>query len=191
MTGITRVSFAHMDDATEEEMQLIRRRVVEHRELHLVDTLLDLLRSGSGHDFGYQVDRYEHCLQTASRAQRDGAGPDLVVAALFHDVADDIAPDNHSEAAAAILRPVLDEESHWVVRHHGIFQAYHYAHLVGGDRDARERFRGNAHFDVTAHFCAAWDQPAFDPDYDTLPLDAFLPAVREVFGRTPAGWGAA
>jgi predicted HD phosphohydrolase len=191
MTPLTRVRFAHMDDATEEEMALIRSRVVEHRRLHLVDTLLDLLRGGAGHDFGYQVSRYEHCLQTASRAHREGARDDLVVAALFHDVADDIAPDNHSEAAAAVLRPFLDDEAHWVVRHHGIFQAYHYAHKVGGDRDARERYRGHPHFDLTAHFCAAWDMPAFDPDYDTLPLDDFLPAVRRVFSREPAGWGAA
>ena len=136
MTPLTRVRFAHMDDATEEEMTLIRSRVVEHRRNHLVDTLLELLQGGGGHDFGYQVTRYEHCLQTASRARREGARDDLVVAALFHDVADDIAPDNHSEAAAAILRPFIDEEAHWVVRHHGIFQAYHYAHKVGGDRHA-------------------------------------------------------
>lgn len=190
MTELTRVRFAHMEDATEEEMALIRRRVVEHRERHLVDTLLDLLRGGRGHDFGYRVDRYEHCLQTASRARREGARDDLVVAALFHDVADDIAPDNHSEAAAAILRPFLDDEAHWVVKHHGVFQAYHYAHKLGGDRNARDRYRGHPCFDLTAHFCAAWDQPAFDPDYDTLPLDEFLPAVRAVFGRAPAGWGA-
>lgn len=178
-------TFTRFDDATTAEIELIQRKVGEYREHHLVDTVLAQLRSGQEYSFGSPVDRYEHSLQTASRARRDGAGTDLVVAALLHDIADDIAPDNHSEAAAAILRPYIDEEAHWVVRHHGIFQAYHYAHKVGGDRDARDRYRDSEHFDATVHFCAAWDEPSFDPGYDTLPLEEFVPAVREVFARTP------
>ena len=73
-----------------------------------------------------------------------------------------------------------------MVRHHGVFQGYHYWHKMGGDRDARERHRDSRYFDSAAHFCAAWDQRSFDPDYDVLPLEAFLPIVHEVFAREPS-----
>jgi predicted HD phosphohydrolase len=113
----------------------------------------------------------------------------MVVAALFHDVGDALAPANHSELAAAILSPYVDEETAWVVRHHGVFQGYHYWHKIGFDRDARERYRDSPYFDAAAHFCGAWDQEAFDPDYDTLPLEVFEPIVHEVFSRPASGFG--
>jgi predicted HD phosphohydrolase len=112
----------------------------------------------------------------------------MVVAALFHDIGDILAPANHSELAAAILQPYLDEESTWVVRHHGIFQGYHYWDKLGLDPNTRDRYRDSPYFDAAAHFCAAWDQVAFDPEYDTLPLSYFEPMVREVFARPATGF---
>jgi len=38
---------------------------------------------------------------------------------------------------------------------------------------------------VAARFADEWDQVSFDPAYDTLPLEHFLPMVREIFGRPP------
>jgi predicted HD phosphohydrolase len=112
----------------------------------------------------------------------------MVVAALLHDVGDVIAPANHSELAAAILEPYLDPESTWVVRHHGVFQGYHYWDKLGLDKNTRDRYRDSPYFDAAANFCAAWDQVSFDPDYDTLPLEAFEPMVREVFARPATGF---
>ena len=132
MAGNTRtVDFRRMDDATAAEMDLIRSEATQHRRDHWLTTVVQLLESMKGHTFGYRVDRYEHSLQSATRAHREGARIDLVVAALLHDIGDDLCPDNHSEVAAAILRPVLDDEAVWIVKHHGVFQTYHYGEKLG------------------------------------------------------------
>jgi predicted HD phosphohydrolase len=183
------VQFTRMEDGTPDELALIVSEAQAHTRDHLVDNIFGLLRQMIGSNLGYRVDRYEHSLQTATRAHRDGARIDLVVAALLHDVGDVIAPANHSELAAAMLSPYLDEEATWVVRHHGVFQGYHYWHKLGLDRDSREIYRGSPYFDTAARFCAEWDQTAFDPDYDTLPLEFFEPMVREVFARPASGFG--
>ncbi|WP_067873145.1 HD domain-containing protein [Nocardia vermiculata] len=177
------VDFTRMDDATVAEMELIKSEATQHRRDHWLTTVLGLLESMKGHTFGYRVDRYEHSLQSATRAHREGARTDLVMAALLHDIGDDLCPDNHSEVAAAILQPVLDDEAVWIVKHHGVFQTYHYGEKLGMPTDSRERYRDSPYFDSCAHFCAAWDQESFDPDYDTEPLEFFLPMLEEVFAR--------
>ena len=37
-------------------------------------------------------------------------------------------------------------------------------------------------FKLAEQFADEWDQIAFDPDYDTLPLSHFEPLVRKIFG---------
>ncbi len=179
------ITATSMEDATPDEMALIMRQAGDVLQDQLLGNVLGILEGLKGDRIGYRVDRYQHSLQTATRAQRDGARPDLVVAGVLHDIGEALAPANHSELAAAILQPYVDEETCFVVRHHGVFQGYHYFHKIGQDRDAREAYRGSPYFDATAHFCEAWDQRSFDPDYDTLPLEAFLPVIREVFARPP------
>lgn len=178
-----------MDDATPEELAMVVAEAKVHLTDHLSEHLLAQLDTLKGPTLGYQVDRYEHSLQTATRSLRDGARTDLGVAALLHDIGDALAPANHSELAAAIVAPYVDPETTWVVRHHGVFQGYHYWHKIGFDRDAREKYRDGPYFDAAAHFCAEWDQQAFDPGYDTLPVEAFEPLVREVFSRPANGFG--
>jgi len=68
-----------------------------------------------------------------------------------------------------------------MIQHHGIFQAYYFFHHLGLDRNLREQFRGHPCFARTATFCEKYDNPAFDPNRKTLPLDAFVPMVRRVF----------
>jgi predicted HD phosphohydrolase len=70
-----------------------------------------------------------------------------------------------------------------MVQHHGIFQGYYFFHHIGLDRDLREQFRGHAHFARTEEFCALYDNPAFDPKAEALPLSEFEPLVRRVFGN--------
>lgn len=184
-----RVSFTCMDEASAEDLAIIVEQSKIHLQDQVADRVLELLETTKGPTLGYQIDRYQHSLQTATRALRDGARIDMVVAALLHDVGDGLAPANHSEFAATLLAPYLDEEAVWVVRHHGVFQGYHYWDRIGFDRNAREAYRGSPHFDAAAHFCEAWDQRAFDPDYDTLPIEVFEPMVREVFARPASGFG--
>src|SRR5262249_44112138 len=127
--------------------------------------LLDLLK-GTDRQTGYRITPMQHALQTATRAIRDGADDEIVFAALFHDVADVIAPTNHAQVAAAMLKPFISERTHWVIEHHAIFQGYYFWHHIGKDRNARDRFNDHPHFQACAEFCERWDQISFDPAYD-------------------------
>lgn len=132
---------------------------------------------------GYQVTRLGHSLQAATRAWRAGADTDWVVAALLHDIGDIYAPYNHDEYAAAILKPFVREQVTWVVEKHGDFQRLYYAHHVGGNRHARDRYKDHAYYQDCADFCEMWDQSSFDPDYPMMSVQDFAPLVREVFAR--------
>jgi len=148
------------------------------------DRILDWLREMDG-ESPYCISRLGHSLQSATRAERDGADDETVVCALLHDIGDILAPANHSEVAAALLAPYVSEKNHWIVKHHGLFQGYYWFQFAGEDRNARDRYRDHAHYQACVDFCANWDQPSFDPDYDTLPLEHFEKRVRELFDREP------
>jgi predicted HD phosphohydrolase len=100
-------------------------------------------------------------------------------------VGDELAPFNHAEAAAAIIRPYVRPQVAWIVEQHGLFQSYYYAHHLGGNRDGRERFREHRWYQACKDFCAGWDQNSFDPKYPWDPLDSFEPLVRDIFTRRP------
>ena len=182
-TGPT-VSFTSMEDGAREDYELLDR-LEEEFVAGTADRVLAHLRELSGSLAGYRVDRLEHSLQTATRAYRDGADEELVVAALLHDIDDLLAPHSHGELAALVLRPFVSERTHWIVRHHGLFQYYYYGHHVGGDRNARDKFRDHPWYQDAVDFCHRWDQCAFDPEYESLPLEFFEPMVKRVFGREP------
>ena len=151
-----------------------------------VDYLLSQLELLKNEDpLGAAVDRYTHSLQTATRSLRDGSDNETVVCALLHDIGDVLAPENHAEYAASILRPYVSEQNWWVVKHHDIFQGYYYFHYLEKDRRLRDRYRSSPYFAACVRFCQRWDQVSFDPAYSTEPLNTFLPMVREVFGRQP------
>ena len=101
----------------------------------------------------------------------------------MHDLGDELAPYNHAEIAAAIIRPYVRPEVTWIVEQHGLFQAYYYVHHMGGDRNMRDRYRDHPWYESCAAFCEKWDQSSFDPSYDTLPFEAFEPHLRRIFGR--------
>jgi len=178
------VSFTAMEHGTAADYALLDRHEREYAQ-GLAERLLHTLERLSDSMGGYRITRLEHSLQTATRARLDGADVDWVVAALLHDIGDELAPFNHSELAASILQPYVREEVHWVVQHHGVFQSYYFAHHLGGDRHARDRFAGHRWADLCAQFCAEWDQNSFDPDFPTQPLDSFADDLRAVFGREP------
>ena len=178
------VRFTRMEDGTREEYELLQR-LEDDYVATLADRVLETFRNQQATFMGYAIDRQLHALQSATRALRDGADEEMVVAALLHDLGDALAPCNHGEYAAAILRPYVSERTWWIVKHHGVFQAYYYAHHSGGDRNERDRYRDHPHYQATVDFCHRWDQCSFDPAYDTLPLEHFEPMVRRVFARTP------
>jgi predicted HD phosphohydrolase len=182
------VDFTRMDEGTAKDYALLDRALSNYQrdiQAKLPDAILKMLREQRGNTLGYRVDRFEHSLQTATRAFRDGADEETVAIALLHDVGDGIGLFNHSEVAAALLRPFVSERSAWIVQHHGLFQGYYYFHHVGRDRKERDQLRGHPYFEACANFCERWDQRAFDPAYDTMPLDAFEPIVRRLFSKPP------
>jgi predicted HD phosphohydrolase len=178
------VSFRQMKDGTREDYLLLDESERAYA-VGLADRVLASLGALDHSLEGYPVSRLGHSLQAATRAARDGADEELIVAALLHDMGDELAPYNHAELAASILRPYVRPEVTWIVAQHGLFQNYYYVHHLGGDRNARERFRDHPWYEATAHFCASWDQCSFDPDYRAEPLAFFEPVVRRIFARAP------
>jgi predicted HD phosphohydrolase len=182
------VSFVRMKDGTREEYELLRELELAHTGALAERVLRELRLQGEESLPGYRITRLDHALQSATRAAREGADTDWVVAALLHDIGDGLAPCNHDRFAAEILRPYLREQVVWTVEHHGAFQMVYYAHHYGWNRNERDKYRDSPYFDCCAQFCERWDQESFDPDYPGEPLAFFEPMVREVFARAP--WSA-
>jgi predicted HD phosphohydrolase len=174
-TEMAHFSRADYDLAFAEEQELIDTQA---------DRVLDWLRLMDGPS-RYPVTRLGHSLQSATRAERDGADDETIAVALLHDVGDVIGTANHSQVAAALLRPYVSEQNWWVVDHHGLFQGYYWFHHFDRDRDARDRYRDHPYYEACVEFCARWDQNCFDPAYDTRPLEHFEPLVRDLFARQP------
>lgn len=189
MTEDRLVAFTQMKDGTKEEY-LMLHELEKPFHAGTADRLLrEMAKQGEETLSGYRITRLEHALQAATRARRDRADIDWVVAALLHDIGDGLAPQNHDRFAAEILRPFLREEVTWVVEHHGIFQMHYYAHHYGWDRELREKYADSPYYRSCVDFCERWDQSSFDPDYPIDPLESFAEEVREVFART--AWDAA
>jgi predicted HD phosphohydrolase len=179
---MNRASFKSMETSTEADWAIIREESAPFQRA-LPDRLIAHLKLLEGDYGGFPVDRYTHSLQTATRALRDGRDDEYVVCALLHDIGDTLGPANHFDIAAAILKPFVSEENLWMVQHHGIFQGYYFFHHLGLDRNMRDRFQGHPHYERTAEFCALYDNPAFDPKAETLPIGEFDNALRNVFAK--------
>lgn len=178
------VAFIRMKDGDQQDYDLLlahERAFAKGAANRILESLTELENSLSG----YRISRLDHSLQSASRAERDGADIDWIVSALLHDIGDTFAPYNHSEYAAAVLQPFVREQCHWVIRRHGEFQLFYCGQYVGADPNTRERHRGHPYFDDCAEFCERWDQSSFDPDYSHYPLEHFADRVRMVFARKP------
>tara|TARA_B100001996_G_scaffold254291_1_gene197492 strand:- start:153 stop:707 length:555 start_codon:yes stop_codon:yes gene_type:complete len=179
-----KVKFTQMKDGTKEDYLLLEKHEKKYIE-GTADRLIKFMSSLNTTLEGYQITRLEHSLQTATRALNDNAGEEMIVAALLHDIGDELAPLNHSEYAAAVLKPYVSEKTHWIVEKHGEFQMYYYAHHIGGNRNQREKYKGHKYYEDTVNFCEKWDQKSFDPNFKSLPLENFKSLVNKIFSRKP------
>jgi len=177
-----RATFTAMTEGTQADWQAISSHFIPFAA-NGGRRVLDHLKLLDGDYGGFPVDRLQHSLQTATRAHRDGRPDDYVVMALIHDIGDTLGAYNHPDIGAAIIKPFVSEELHWITAQHGIFQGYYFFHYIGLDRDLRENFRGHPHFEACAEFCEKYDQSAFDPAYDSAPLEFFEPMVMKLFER--------
>tara|TARA_B100002052_G_scaffold192802_1_gene175771 strand:- start:81 stop:635 length:555 start_codon:yes stop_codon:yes gene_type:complete len=179
-----KVKFKQMKDGTKEEYLLLDK----HEKKYIEGTAERLIKFMSGLNEtleGYQITRLEHSLQTATRALNDKADEEMIVAALLHDIGDELAPLNHSEYAAAVIKPYVSKKTHWIIEKHGEFQMYYYAHHLNGNRNQRDKYKGHIYYQDTVNFCENWDQKSFDPNFKSLSLKEFEPLVKRIFSRKP------
>ena len=178
----THAKFREMKEGTQEDWALISKHYLEFAA-DLPDRVLTHLKLLEGDFGGFPVCRMEHSLQTATRAHRDGRGERYVVMALLHDIGDTLGTYNHPEVAAAILKPFVTEQEHWICQHHGAFQGYYFFHHLNMDREMHKAYIDHPCYQRTQEFVRKYDAPAFDPELDTLPLEFFEPMIRKVFER--------
>ena len=179
-----KVKFIQMNEGTKEDYLLLNKNEKKFIE-GTADRILKFMSGLSNTLEGYQITRLEHSLQTATRALNDKANDEMIVGALLHDIDDELAPLNHSEYAAAVLKPYVSEKTHWIIKKHGEFQMYYYAHHLDGNRNQRDKYKSHKYFKETVDFCENWDQKSFDPNYKSLPLKEFESYVNKIFSRNP------
>jgi predicted HD phosphohydrolase len=174
-----RATFTRMEESTREDWACILPEAMAMAK-SLPDRVLAHLKLLDGDHGGFPVDRLTHSLQTATLAHRDGRDEEYVVCALLHDIGDTLGSFNHPDIAAAILKPFVSEANLWMVQNHGIFQGYNFFHHIGLDRNMRDMFKDHPHRDRAAEFVERYDNPAFDPAMEALPLGFFEPMVRRL-----------
>ena len=178
------VNFTEMKNGTREEYLMLD----EHEQNYINGTADRIIKFMSGLNStleGYKSTRLEHSLQTATRAYKDNASEEMIVAALLHDLGDELAPLNHSEYAASVLKPYVSEKTHWIIEKHGEFQMYYYAHHLGKNQNQRDKYKEHKYYQDAVDFCEKWDQASFDPNYENMTLEEFTPMVKKIFSRKP------
>ena len=176
-----RAAFTRMDQSTRHDWAVIGRHLADYTANTLADRVLAELGHMGGEHGGFAVDRLTHSLQTAHLAEQDGHDEEYLVCALVHDIGDGLAPLNHCDLAAAVVKPYVSEANHWMVKNHGVLQGYYFWHHIGWDRNARDALRDSEHYERTEEFCAKYDMLAFDPDGTTPPLSHYEPLIRKTF----------
>ena len=179
-----KVNFTEMKNGTKEDYMFLDKLEKEYVD-ETADRILGFLSRMTSTLEGHKISRLEHSLQSATRAYKNKESEEMVVACLLHDIGDELAPLNHSEYAATVLKPYVSEKTHWIIEKHGEFQMYYYAHHLGADRFMREKYKEHKYYQATVDFCEKYDQCSFDPNYKSMSLKDFEPMVRNIFSRKP------
>jgi predicted HD phosphohydrolase len=176
------MSFTRMDQlrADSGDVKIIGQALAQ-RQAAMPEVIKALLRQLEEHVDGFPVNQLEHSLQTATRALRGGASEEMIVVALCHDIGKAISDANHAAISAEILKPYVSQDAYEIVRTHQDFQGRYIYAFMGKDPNARHQYADRPWYMLACQFSDAWDQTAFDPDYDTLPLEHFDPMIDRVF----------
>jgi predicted HD phosphohydrolase len=177
---VERATFKSFQESTKEEWQNIMVCLQDTQAMVATRVIEQLSYLAEDHG-GFPVDRLEHCLQTASRAERDGRDEEYVLCALLHDIGDNLAPFNHPDIAAGIVKPIVSEKNYFMTKNHGIFQGYYFWDYIGLNKNARDAYRDSPYFDYTVEFCELYDSVAFDPEYKSFDLAHYEPLIRDAF----------
>jgi len=176
--GHPRAKFTSFEESTAEDWAAIVPQLNVTQGL-VADRVIGLLRDLETDHGGFPVNRLEHSLQTATRAEKDNRDDEYVFCALIHDIGDTLSPYNHPDIAAGIVKPFVSEANYFLVKNHGVFQGYYFWDYLGMDGNARDQFRDSPHFDYTEEFCRLYDQTAFDATYTSNPLEHYEPLIRQ------------
>jgi predicted HD phosphohydrolase len=190
LSGGLLMAFTRMDQGQLSDWMVIGGEVAK-RQASMAERITSMLHQLEEQVDGFAINQLEHGLQTASRAHRDGAPEELVVAALCHDIGKVISVENHPAIGAEILKAYVSEETYEIIRTHQDFQGRHYYGLIGKDPDARWQYTAQPWYELATKFTDEWDQSSFDPEYDTLPLSFFQPMIERVFSSTRRASGGA
>ena len=193
--GWKHVEALPMDAFRASDWSLLDRQRRPYYAARQADQVLAMLAASADEpSFGYQINNYGHCLQTATMVLQAGLDEEDVVVALLHDIGFVACPDWHGEFAASLLGAYVSERNHWMLRRHAIFQQVHVHdhpdHAGSAEEEAaflnaRDRWRGHPHFAWAAEFVERFDQQAISGSYPTAPLSLFAPMVKRVFARPP------
>ena len=179
-----KVSFTEMKNGTKEDYLFLDKKEKDFAN-KTAERILEFMSNLTKTLEGYKISRLEHSLQSATRAYNNGENEEMVVATLLHDIGDELAPMNHSEYAATILKPFVSKRTHWIIEKHGEFQMYYYAHHLGGNKNQRDKYKDHEYYQDTINFCEKYDQNSFDPNYKSFSLEFFKPMVKKIFSRKP------
>ncbi len=174
-----RATFTDMKESTAADFEICKPQMYAFAT-DLPSRVMAHMQLLEGATDGYAVDRLTHCLQTAALAESAGKSDDYVLCALIHDIGDTLGSFNHQDIAAAILKPFVPENLHWMIAHHAEFQGQYFFEHLGLDPRSFEQYLGSPFFDLTQEFVSEYDSPAFDPHFDTPPLEHYAPLIKEM-----------
>src|SRR5262245_50856238 len=137
-TTSARATFTSMEEGTQEDWNKIATSNLLFYG-GLADRVTEHLQLLDGDFGGFKVDRLTHSLQTATRAYRANRDDAYVACALVHDIGDTLGSFNHADIGAAIVKPFVSDELHFMVEKHAIFQGYYFFPFLGLDRDLRDQ----------------------------------------------------
>ena len=162
-----------------QQRQLYMRR---EKSLQAIEMLLAQQDAAS---FGYQINNFQHCLQSATLAMHDNRSVDTIVAALFHDLGFTVCNESHGDFSAELLKPYVPQKHIWMLRRHMYFQYKYCPGIEDLDHHYASRWKSHEYFEWSDEFVFKYDVAAMNADFENAPVEEFMPLVKEVFSRIP------
>ena len=177
-----------MDDLSAKDWDnLSKYRKIYQKEEQAKQALSILESQKDAPSYGFRINNYRHCLQSATMVMRDGGNEEDIVVALFHDIGFVVCPDNHGEFSASLLANYVSDKHYWMLCHHAAFLDYHAKTHPKSNPNTREKYQGHPYFEYTANWVERYDQTSIQTQYDTAPLEFFKPMVFRIFDRPSKG----
>lgn len=173
--------FRNLGECSHEDIQEIVRAITDYQE-NTPKRIENMVLSLRGLHGGFEIDQFEHALQTATRAERAGASEEIILLALCHDIGKAISWVNHAAVGAEILRPFVSEGTYWIALKHQDFQERFYNHHLGRDTSKHLQYKNLPNYSAAVEF-SGWDSASFDKDYDTFDLPHFEVLLEKFFSK--------